>query len=180
MALKATICKAELNIADMDRGYYADHALTLAQHPSETDERLMLRLLAFACLAQEDLMFSKGLSEPDEPTLWRKDLTGDIDLWVDLGQPDDRRLIKACGRARQVVVMAYGSSVPLWWQSIASKLTRLNNLQILHLQQAGDDVLSDMAQKHMRLQCTIQDGQIWLTDGTRSIPVEVKALLSPR
>ena len=114
MALKATICKAELNIADMDRGYYADHALTLAQHPSENDERLMLRVLAYALYAHEHLAFTKGLSDPDEPDLWQKDLTGAIDLWIDLGQPDEKRILKACGRSRQVAVHCYGNAAGPW------------------------------------------------------------------
>lgn len=176
MALKATVAKAELAIADMDRGYYADHALTLAQHPSETDERLLLRLLAFACLAHEDLAFTRGLSEPDEPTLWQRDLTGAIERWVDLGQPDERRLIKACGRAREVVVVCYGSAVPIWWQGIAGKLSRLHNLRVLWLQPADADALAAMARKHMRLQVTRQDDQIWLSDGNDTVLVACETL----
>jgi uncharacterized protein YaeQ len=98
MALKATVVKAELQVSDMDRHYYASHNLTLAQHPSETDERLMVRLLAFALNADERLEFGKGLSSDDEPDLWRRDYTGDIELWIDLGQPDESRIRKASGR----------------------------------------------------------------------------------
>lgn len=176
MALKATICKAELNIADMDRGYYADHALTLAQHPSENDERLMLRLLAFVLYAHEYLAFTKGLSDPDEPDIWQKDLTGAIDVWIDLGQPDEKRVMKACGRSGQVVVLAYGNAAPIWWEGIAPKLERARNLSVQRLVASGDTPLAAFVQKNMSLQCTVQDGQIWLSDGTRSAQIDVVTL----
>jgi len=176
MALKATICKAELNIADMDRGYYADHALTLAQHPSENDERLMLRLLAFALHAHEYLAFTKGLSDPDEPDLWQKDLTGAIDVWIDLGQPDEKRVLKACGRSGQVVVVTYGNAVPIWWEAIAPKIERARNLAVKRLVVQGDVPLVAFVQKTMKLQCTIQDGQIWLSDGERSAQIDAVTL----
>lgn len=176
MALKATICKAELNIADMDRGYYADHALTLAQHPSENDERLMLRLLAFVLHAHEHLAFTKGLSDPDEPDLWQKDLTGAIDLWVDLGQPDEKRVMKACGRSRQVAVITYGNAAPIWWENIAPKLERARNLSVQRLVVSGDTPLAAFVQKNMKLQCTVQDGQLWLSDGERSAQIDAVTL----
>ena len=90
MSLRPTICKASLDISDLDRQYYANHALTIARHPSETDERMMVRLLAFALFADEALAFGAGLSDSDEPDLWAKDLTGDIDCWIEIGQPDPR------------------------------------------------------------------------------------------
>src|SRR5512147_2812560 len=108
MALSATTCKAELAISDMDRHYYATHALTLAQQPSETDERMMIRLLAFALFAHERLEFGKGLSTTEEPALWLKEYSGEIRLWIEVGLPDERALRKACGRAENVVVLAYG------------------------------------------------------------------------
>src|SRR6185436_13552241 len=104
MALKSTVFRAELAVADIDRGYYADHPLVLARHPSETDERMMVRLLAFALHADPLLAFGKGLSTDEEPDLWRRDLTGAIGLWIDVGRPDERRVKKACGRADQVIV----------------------------------------------------------------------------
>ena len=138
MALKATIYKAQLQIADMDRQLYADHALTLAQHPSETQERLMVRLLAFALNVPHDthrgaLVFARGLSDSDEPDLWQHDLSGQLIHWIEVGQPDDRRMIKASGRAERVTVIAYGPAVPVWWNGIANKLTRLNNLSVWQL-----------------------------------------------
>lgn len=176
MALKATICKAELNIADMDRGYYADHALTLAQHPSENDERLMLRVLAFALYAHEHLAFTKGLSDPDEPDLWQKDLTGQIERWIDLGQPDETRIRKAAGRAGQVVVLCYGNAATPWWEGIAPKLERTRNVSVRRFVVAEGSSLAPFVQKSMTLQCTVQDGQLWLSDGERSAQIDVVTL----
>lgn len=115
MALKSTIYKASLQIADMDRNYYHDHMLTIAKHPSETDERMMLRILVFALNAHDDLVFTKGLSTDNEPDLWQKKLNGDIERWIDLGQPDEKRIRKACGLSNQVLIYCYsGSSADIW------------------------------------------------------------------
>jgi len=166
MALKSTVFKASLNIADVDRGYYGEHVLTLARHPSETDERMMVRLLAFVRHADEALTFGKGLSADDEPDLWRKDLTGIIDLWVEAGLPDERRLRQACGRARQVIVYCYGHAADVWWNQQRGKLERLNNLAVIRLPQDATQALAKMAERTMQLQCTIQDGQqMWSSDG---------------
>jgi uncharacterized protein YaeQ len=106
MALKSTIFKVELSVADIDRGYYRDHSLTLARHPSETDERMMVRLLAFALHADPALEFGRGLSAEDEPDLVRRDLTGASEQWIEVGLPDEPEVRKACGRSRAVSVMA--------------------------------------------------------------------------
>ncbi len=161
MALKATVFKATLNIADMDRHYYADHHLTLARHPSETDERMMIRLLAFVLNADEGLEFTRGLSTDDEPELWQKNLSGEIELWIELGLPDESRLRKACNRAQKVVLYTYGGrAVPLWWEKHHNKLTRFNNLTIIDLPQEGTEALAGLAERTMSLQCTIQDGEV--------------------
>lgn len=163
MALKATIYKAELQIADMDRHYYADHALTIARHPSETDERMMVRLAAFALFASETLSLTRGLSEVDEPDLWQLDLTGRVERWIDLGQPDERRIAKACGRADQVVVMPYaGRTAEIWWQQVKGKVERLDNLSVLSLDDGVAEALGRLAQRAMRLQLTRQDEQLWI------------------
>src|SRR5690606_7499996 len=131
---KSTVVKAELQISDMDRHYYATHNLVLAQHPSETDERLMVRLLAFAIHADERLEFGRGLSDEDEPALWKRDYTGDIELWIELGHPDESRIRKAAARARQVVVVNYGGRASdIWWEKNAASLSRLKNLTVLAL-----------------------------------------------
>lgn len=161
MALKATICKVTLNIADMDRHYYADHHLTIAQHPSETDERMMIRLLAFALNASEHLDFTKGLSTDDEPELWQKSLSDEIELWIELGLPEESRLRKACNRARQVILYTYGGrAVPLWWEKHHNKLNRFDNLTVINLPQEATEALAQLAQRSMNFQVTIQDGEV--------------------
>jgi uncharacterized protein YaeQ len=176
MALKATICKADLHIADMGRNYYAEHALTVARHPSETDERMMLRILAFALNADEQLAFGKGLSDTDEPDLWQKDLTGAIAHWIEVGQPDEKRLLRACGRAARVTVYAYGSRAETWWKAIAGKLARAKNLAVWRIPAEASEALAGLAARSMQLQCTVQDGQIWLSDASRTVHFEPIAL----
>ncbi len=173
MAFKATIFKADLQIADMDRHYYQEHALTIARHPSETDERMMVRLLAFARHASAALVFGKGLSDAEEPDLWAKDLTGAIDLWIEVGQPDEKRIPKACGRAAQVVVYSYSSTSHIWWSQISSKVARARNLTVINIGAASSEALSRLAQRNMQLQCTIQDGQIWLTTNNETVEIEL-------
>ena len=170
MALKATIVKAELQVSDMDRHYYASHNLTLAQHPSETDERLMVRLLAFALHADERLEFGRGLSDEDEPALWRRDYTGEIEQWIELGQPDESRIRKACARAQQVVVVNYGGrAAEVWWSKNAATLARLKNLTILDIDADSLDAITALLDRSMRLTAMIQDGELQLMDTTRSI-----------
>jgi len=165
MATKATIFKADLQIVDMDRNYYQDHALTLARHPSETDERMMLRLLAFARHASDTLMFTRGLSSSDEPDLWQKDLTGTIELWIELGQPDEKRIRKACGRSQQVVIYCYsGNSASIWWEQNSAALAKIKNLSVLNIATDNSKALAQLAQRNMQLQATIQDGAIWMAD----------------
>ncbi|MBV8623038.1 MAG: YaeQ family protein [Herbaspirillum sp.] len=162
MALKSTIFKADLQISDMDRHYYQQHALTIARHPSETDERMMIRVLAFALHASEALAFGKGLSDTDEPDLWEKDLTGAIDLWIEVGQPDDRAILKACGRAGRVLVYSYSSVSNIWWNQTGSRVERAKNLKVVNIPAEASQALAALAQRTMQLQCTIQDGQVWL------------------
>lgn len=176
MALKATIFKADLQIADMDRNYYGEHALTIARHPSETDERMMIRLLAFALNAHDALSFGKGLSADDEPDLWQKDLTGAIDLWIEVGQPDEKRILKACGRAAQVLVYSYSSVTDVWWKQLGNKLNRAGNVRVLNLPSTDSLALAKLAERTMRLQCTVQDGQIWFSSGEQTVQLQLDVL----
>jgi uncharacterized protein YaeQ len=170
MAPKATVVKAELQVTDMDRHYYASHNLTLAQHPSETVERLMVRLLAFALHADERLEFGRGLSDEDEPALWRRDRTGDIEQWIELGQPDESRIRKACGRAQQVVVVNYGGrAAEVWWNKNAAALTRLKNLSVIDIDAESVDAVATLFERGMRLTGMIQDGELQLMDATRAV-----------
>ena len=172
MATKATIFKADLQIVDMDRNYYQEHALTLARHPSETDERMMLRILAFARHASDTLTFTRGLSSSDEPDLWQKDLTGAIEYWIELGQPDEKRLRKACGRSQQVLVYCYsGNSAGIWWQQNSAALAHIKNLAVLNIPAEKSKALAQLAQRNMQLQATLQDGDIWIADSESNVEV---------
>jgi uncharacterized protein YaeQ len=176
MAIKATIFKANLQIADMDRHVYVDHAVILARHPSETDERMMVRLLALGLYLPADdhhgmLECAKDLWDADEPALWHKDLTGQIMHWVDVGQPDDKRLMKASGRAERVTVLGYSASTAIWWAGMANKITRASNMAIWQIESSQAQALATLAQRSMQLQLTVQDGNVWVGDGQRSIEI---------
>ena len=172
MAIKATIYKANLQIADMERHYYQDHALTIAQHPSETDERLMVRLLAFSLHANENLTFGQGMINDEEADLWQKDLTGAIDLWIDVGIPDEKLVRKACNRAGKVVVYCYGGRIAdMWYAQNSGLFERQKNLTIINLPVESTQALAGLAQRTMDLQCTIQDEQVWLSNGAESVQV---------
>lgn len=172
MALSSTIFKAHLQISDMDRHYYDEHQLTLARHPSETDERMMVRLLAFALHANEHLCFTKGLCDDEEPALWQKSLSDEIELWIDVGLPDERRVRKACSRAAKVCLYIYGGrNAELWWQRNGDKLQRYNNLSVVEIPEAACNALVDLVQRSMQLQCTVQDGDFWLSCEDRTVTV---------
>lgn len=179
MAQKSTVFKAELQVNDIDRQYYHAHALTLARHPSETDERMMVRLLAFALNADPALGFGNGLSTDNEPDLWQKDLTGLITLWIDVGLPEARLLKKAAGRAQRVVVYAYGRNADRWWADSEAVLARLDNLAVWRLTDHTTRALSTLAQRNMRLNCTIQDQAVTLADGETLVEIERILLKSP-
>ena len=172
MALRPTIHRAALEISDLDRGYYASHSLTLARHPSETDERMMVRLLAFILHADEQLNFTRGLCVDDEPDLWQKNLTNEIELWIDVGLPDERRVRKACSRAARVCLYLYGGrTAELWWQRNAGKLQRFANLRVLEIPEATSRELAGLVQRSMQLQCTLQDGTLWLSCGDQTLRI---------
>ena len=181
MAIKSTIFKASLQIADIDHNYYADHALTLARHPSETDERMMVRLCALALQAHQlqtvcggdgTLAFGAGLSDPEEPDVWLRDFTGLTRLWIEVGQPEDKPLSKACNKADAVVLYAFSNAADIWWRGIESKLTRLKNLQVWRLPSGAAQELTPLAQRSMNLQATVQEGALMLGDGVHNVHIE--------
>ena len=177
MALKATIFKAALQIADIDRGIYVDQDVRLARHPSETDERMMLRLLALALHRPQQtdrgtLDFAKGLWDQDEPDLWLRDLTGQIVHWIEVGQPDERRLLKASGRAAHVTVLAFSAATPIWWAGISGKISRARNISVWQIAAVQSQALAQLAQRNMQLQVSVQDGAVWVSDGERSIEID--------
>lgn len=178
MAIKSTIYKIDLQVSDLDRNYYQAHSLTLAKHPSETDERVMVRLLGFALYANEALVFGKGLSDDEEPDLWQKDLTGAIELWMDVGLPTEKDIRKACGRSRQVVVVLYGGRIAdMWWTSNSKALLKTNNLTVINLPDTKE--LANMAARGMNISCTIQDGQIMVGHDGGSFEITPVILKEP-
>lgn len=180
MALKSTIFKAELTVSDLDRHHFATHSLTLARHPSETDERMMVRLLAFALNADAALEFGRGLSSEDEPDLVKKDLTGAIELWIDVGLPDEREIRKAAGRARSVKVYTYGGrSAALWWNQNQAALARLGNVAVIEIPESATETVSARAERTMQIDCTIQEGGLWLSQGGETLHFEPVVLKAP-
>ncbi|MBS0466682.1 MAG: YaeQ family protein [Proteobacteria bacterium] len=181
MALKSTIFKANLAIADIDHGYYADHQLTLARHPSETDERMMVRLVALALQAHElqdscrgdgQLAFGAGLSDPDDPDVSLTDFTGRKRLWIEVGQPEDKPLAKACSKADAVVVYPFHHAAEVWWKGIENKLTRLDRLQVWRIPSDAAQQLARLAERSMQLQATVQEGALTLSSERGSVHVE--------
>jgi uncharacterized protein YaeQ len=174
MALKSTIFRAELQVSDVDRGYYGGHSLTLARHPSENDERMMVRLLAFALNAHDALAFGDSIGSDEEPSLWRKDPTGVVLVWIDVGQPDDKRIRRACGRAARVIVFAYGGhGVDVWLNQIGGSLERSKNLSVINLPAGVPAALAKLAQRSMKLQFTIQAGHVWVTDDRETVHLDL-------
>ncbi|GLO69888.1 hypothetical protein MACH17_14050 [Phaeobacter inhibens] len=165
MAQKATIYKVELSVSDMDRHYYETHKLTVAKHPSETDERLMVRLVAFAMNAHEQLELTKGLSTDDEPDIWQKSLSGELDLWVALGLPSEKVVRQSCGKSKQVIVYSYGRTAETWWEKIKNSTTRFENLQVVNLSETATRELGDLAGRSMKLQVNIQDSDVMVSVG---------------
>ncbi|MFT6690431.1 MAG: hypothetical protein ACJAXH_000943 [Colwellia sp.] len=176
MALKATIKKATIHLSDMDRNYYDTIQLTIAQHPSENDRRMMIRLIAYVLNASENLQFGKGVSDEDEAAIWRVNYSEVIELWIELGQLDEKRLKKACNRAQQVKLYCYGSSVDTWWQQSKSKLNQLNKLSVESFSEDTSQALELLANRSMEFQVSIQDGQCWLTSGEQSLLIELNKL----
>jgi uncharacterized protein YaeQ len=181
VALKSTVFKASLAIADIDHGYYADHALTLARHPSETDERMMIRLAALAlnahrlqtdCGGDATLAFGAGLSNPDDPDVSLRDFTGQTRLWIEVGQPEDKPLSRACGKSDQVSVYCFNHAAEIWWRGIESRLSRLRNLEVFRVPTAASQALAALAQRNMQLQATIQEGTLIMGDAGNHVEVE--------
>ena len=174
MALKSTIFKVTLEIADLDRPYYQTHTLTIARHPSETDERMMVRILVFALHAEDSLNFGKGISSEGEPDLSIKDLTGSIESWIDVGLPDEKLVRRACGQATRVFIYTYGGrGADMWWTQNSDKLERNANLAIVNIPLEVSRALAKLAQRNMQLQCTIQEGMIWFNQGEETVAIEL-------
>ncbi len=179
MALKATVFKAALQVNDVDRGVYATHALTVARHPSETDERMMVRVLAFALHAHEDLAFGRGLSADDEADLWRRDPTGAIQEWIDVGQPDVKEVRRAAGRASSVAIYCYGRAADPWWAQSRAELDRIPHLTVTRVADETVAALAKLVERGMQLHCTILEGDVTLGSEADAVPVVMQRLREP-
>ena len=181
MAIKATIYKANVQFADLDRNYYCDHSLTIARHPSETDERMMIRLLAFVLNAPANndlgtLEFGKDMWEADEPCLVQTDLTGLTEHLIDIGQPDEKRILRACGKAKRVTLYGFGSTTAAWWSKILPKVARANNLKVWQIPAEQSQQLATLAERGMHLQITIQDSVIYVEANGQSVEIAITSL----
>lgn len=177
MALTSTIHRCVLQVADLDRAYYQTHDLTVARHPSETRERMMVRILAFALNADEGLTFTRGLSQDDEPDLWQHALDGTLTLWIETGQPDEKRIRKGCARADRVRIYCYQHrAAGVWWKQISSRLERFTRLSVFRLPAGTGERLASLAQRNMDLQCTVQEGEIWFSDAETSVQFTLERL----
>lgn len=185
MALKSTVFKAQLQIADIDHGYYAEHALTLARHPSETDDRMMVRLLALAlnahalqdvCQGDGRLAFGAGLSDPDDPDVSLRDFTGRTRLWIEVGQPEEKPLLKACQKADAVRVYAFHHAAEVWWRQLEKKVARLDKLQVWRVASADAQALGALAERSMQWSATVQDGALTLSNAQTSVHLELQRL----
>ena len=166
MVQKATIFKVELSVSDMDRHYYETHKLTVAKHPSETDERLMVRILAFGLNAHEQLELTKGLSTDDEPDIWQKSLSDELELSVALGLPSEKVVRQSCGKANKVIVYCYGGrTAEIWWEKIKNSTTRFDNLKVINLSEKDTSDLGKLTSRSMRVQINIQDGDVMVSVG---------------
>lgn len=168
MAANSIVYKALLNIANMDTHYYEEHNLTIAQHPSENDLRMMMRVVAFILNASETLTFCKDISDDDEPALWQKSLSGDIEVWIELGQPDEKRIKKACGKSNKVIIYTFNENMALpWFKQIENSINRFRNLEIIFLKIDGD--IESLVKRSLNLQCNISDNELTLIDGENSV-----------
>lgn len=174
MALSATIYKCHISLSDLGRHHYQDYSHTIALHPSETPERMMVRVLAFCLYANDQLEFTRGLSTDDEPDLWQKNLSGDIENWIELGQPDEKRIRKACSQSDQVVLINYQQrAADIWWQQIHHKLARFNNLQVVTLEEGAASQMAALCSRNMQLQVTVEDGIVWINNGEYNIELKI-------
>ena len=164
MALKPTIYKVDLQLSDTDRHCYESCNLTLVQHPSETIQRMMVRLLVFALNYHPDLSFTKGLSTTDEPDLWQIAANGQVEQWIEVGQASPERMRKAVSRAPEIILYAYGSEADIWWQKQGAALTALPKLTVWRFEDNEVADLERFVSRSMQLTVTISDGEIYLSD----------------
>lgn len=178
MAISATIFKVALSIADMDRHYYGEHLLTIARHPSESDKRMMLRIIAFAMSGNEQLTFTKGLSDVELPDIWQKNYSDVIEHWIELGQPSEQRIKKGCNQSQAMSIFSYHSNAfEQWWKKEQNALAARKNLSIITIPEDIGEQLADKVNRQMSIQCSIQDTQVWLNLDGESFELSPQKIL---
>lgn len=176
MALKPTIYKVELQLSDTDRHCYETCNLTLAQHPSETLQRMMVRLLVYGINYHQDLSFTRGLSSTDEPELWQVGLDGQIEHWIELGQASPDRIRKAVSRAPKISLYAYGREVDIWWEKQGQALSDLPKVTVFRFEDSDVDQLDRFVSRSMQLSLTISDGELFLSDNVNHLNLKAVEL----
>lgn len=176
MALPSTIYRANIELADIDRAVYETFQTTVARHPSETEERLVARLLALALFSEADLAFTKGLSAADEPDLWVKGPDGRVRLWVEVGLPESERIIKACRHAERVALLASGKALANWDQQHLPKLEGIGNLTVISVDQNFITTLASSLERSINWSLTITEGRLYLMNGdvTNETAIQLK------
>ncbi|MDX2470131.1 MAG: YaeQ family protein [SAR324 cluster bacterium] len=170
MALKANIAKVNLTLSNINDHYYEDYRLTLAQHPSETDLRMIIRLAAFGLFASEGLEFTKGISTDEEPDIWSHKATGEIEHWIDLGQPTEKRIRQSISKAEKITIVGYHKEkFSRWFKGLDKKFLAQKKLEIYFLESVGTSKPEDLVQKTMDLSCTIQEDQMLLGNETTQV-----------
>lgn len=174
MALSSSIYRADIDLSNLNTHQYENYNLTMAKHPSESESRMMFRLLAYLYCAHEDLAFTKGLSAQDEPEIWQKDFAGDIVQWIELGLPDLKRIRQASGKSKSVKIFTHHQSKSEdWWSKIKGSLIRNDKVEVYHLNLVEEFDLEDLVSKSMKLSCVIEDGVMHLSNDDLRIGIEV-------
>lgn len=177
MAIKPTIYKARISLSDLERDYYDAISLTIAQHPSETLERMMVRVLAYCINAQEDLELTKGLDEVDEPDLWVRTMDEQTTLWIDVGEPSFERVKKACNQAKAVKVYSFNSKSDVWWAQGEAKLSRLE-ASVYRFPWDNIEALAKLVERTMDLSVTITGNSAYVAGDLGEVEVSWEVLQS--
>lgn len=178
MALKPTIYKAQVSLADSDRECFDELSLTLAKHPSETIERMAARLLAYCLNSARGLEFTKGISTAEEPDIWQHNDSGEIEHWIELGQPEEPRLRKACGKAKRVSVYAFGKSSDTWWRINGEPIAALPRITVWQFPWDQVVAAAELLNRTVQLNVSIVGGTLYLDNGSHSSSLEPRQLLS--
>lgn len=173
MALQATPYKIEMNLTDMDRHVYETLRFTVARHPSETEERLAVRLIAYALFYKEHLSFGRGLSDVDEPALWEKSLDDRVLHWIEVGQPDSERMTWCSRRTERFSLVAYGN-LRVWQTKELDPVRSLKNINVVGIEQGALEALAQDLPRSLNWSLMISEGELFITDerGQHEVPLQ--------